>query len=119
MTRDSAYLRGQLASIGILLDPPTPAAIAATTGTALPAPDRAEVRRILESAGAPARDLEWLTESCPSIEDALGYQPPPAIQRRAWCLECGDATLCDDDGCLNCRGALVSNPTPRVERGSR
>ena len=71
--------------------------------TSEPVPvDRDEIRAILVAAGAPSGDLEWLVASCPSIEDARGYRPPPA--RQAWCLDCGDVTACDESGCIACRG---------------
>lgn len=103
--RDAAYLRGQLASVGIVLDPATTAA-APSAGFRPTAPepgsmDRDEVRAILIAAGAPVADLEWLVESCPSIEDAKGYRPPA---RQAWCARCDEVTACDQQGCLTCRG---------------
>lgn len=103
--RDSAYLRAELArNAGIFLD--EPAAFAATDDVGLftaggEVIDRAEVQRILVEAGAPAKDLEWLTTSCPSLEHARGYRAPP---RYAWCVECCGATACDDGGCIGCRG---------------
>jgi hypothetical protein len=99
--RDQAFLRGQLASVGILLDPPTPAAAPPPAKQAPSSVDRDEVRTILVAAGAPAHELEWLVASCPSVEDARGYRPPP---RLAWCIDCGDIRPCDDDGCFVCRG---------------
>jgi len=107
--RDRTYLHGQLASVGIVLDPAVPAApnspppAAEAPPIREPAPvDREEVRALLVAAGAPPDDLEWLVRSCPSIEDARGYRPPA---RRAWCLDCDDVRPCDDNGCLTCRGA--------------
>jgi len=101
--RDLAYLHGQLASVGIVLEP-------AAAPSSAPAPpsresaqvDREEVRAILVAAGAPPGDLEWLVRSCPSLEDARGYRPPA---QQAWCLDCGDVTACDERGCIVCRGA--------------
>jgi hypothetical protein len=96
---DSAYLRGLLASSGILLD--EPAIVTAPILRTGPAPvDRDEVRRVLVAAGAPAGDLEWLTASAPSLEAARGYRSPA---RYAWCLECMGEVPCDDEGCINCR----------------
>lgn len=107
--RDRAYLRGQLASAGIVLDPAVPAAPNSPPPadevplTREPAPvDREEVRTILMATGAPPGDLEWLVRSCPSLEDARGYRPPA---RQAWCLDCSDVTACDERGCITCRGA--------------
>jgi hypothetical protein len=75
---DAARMRSQLASVGIFLPEPatkpTAKAHAATT-TNSAAVDRELVRRILVSAGAPRRALEWLTASCPSVDDALTFQP--------------------------------------------
>jgi hypothetical protein len=96
---DSAYLRGLLASSGILLDE-----LAIVTEPILrtgPAPvDRDEVRQILVADGAPAGDLEWLVSSCPTLDAARGYRAPA---RYAWCLECMGEVPCDDEGCINCR----------------
>ena len=76
--RDAARMRVELASVGILLpepaEKPAPARAPATTSGA--AVDHALVRRILVSAGAPQHDLDWMTASCPSVDDALTYQPP-------------------------------------------
>jgi hypothetical protein len=99
--RDQAFLRGQLASVGILLDPPTPTAAATPAAKDESSVDRDQVRAILVAAGAPTEDLNWLIASCPSIEDARGYRPPP---RSAWCIDCADVRPCDDGGCLVCRG---------------
>lgn len=74
--RDSAYLRGQLASVGILLDEPI-AVPEPPIASVEPAPvDRAEVRRILIARGVPERSLHWLCRSCPSVEAAMTYMPP-------------------------------------------
>lgn len=87
MSRDSKFLRGQLASVGILLEEPTEAAVTATPSPRTsPSVDRDLIRVILTDAGAPAGDLGWLVESCPSVEDALGYRAP---LREAWCIDCG------------------------------
>lgn len=102
--RDQTFLRGQLASVGIVLEPavaPSPAAARAPGADHPPAVDRDEVRAILVDAGAPAADLEWLIASCPSVEDARSYRPPP---RQAWCIDCGGVTACDAKGCIVCRG---------------
>lgn len=62
--------------------------------------ERAEVRAILVAAGAPAEDLEWLVESCPSLADARGYRPPP---QQAWCARCDGVRAVDERGCIACR----------------
>lgn len=103
MNRDAKFMRGQLASVGILLDQPTPARPVGQAPTVAASPggvDREAIRDVLVAAGAPAGDLEWLMASCPSIEAARGYRPPARI---AWCIECGDARPCNDDGCLACQ----------------
>lgn len=102
MTRDSAYLRGSLASVGILLDAPTiPTSTATSSRATSDAPiDREVIREILVDRRAPANDLEWPTASCPSVRDAEDYRPP-ALE--AWCLACDGAQPADAAGCLTCR----------------
>jgi len=77
------FMRRELAqNAGIYLDE-RPAKIAP------PAPplqtaeyvDRDAVRVILIELGAPARDLEWLVASCPSLEHALAFEPTPWMLR--------------------------------------
>lgn len=101
--RDSTFLRAELARVaGIFLgEPAVDDRDLKPANTPDAPPDRDEVRRILVEAGAPAGDLEWLIASCPSVDDAEGYRAPPRI---AWCVDCGQATACDDDGCIACRG---------------
>jgi len=78
--RDIAFFRGQLASVGIIFDTPPGPSSPIPAAAVEPAPvDRGLVRRILVAAGAPERDLEWLTASCPSVDDALAYQPPEEL----------------------------------------
>lgn len=43
--------------------------------------DRDMVRRILRERGAPERDLDWLTASCPSLAAAEGFKPTPWMLR--------------------------------------
>jgi len=102
-SRDRAFLRGQLATVGILLEPATsPCLSAAPAAPNEPSRvDRDEVRAILVAARAPADDLDWLVASCPSVDDARGYRPPA---RQAWCIDCGGISACDDQGCIVCRG---------------
>lgn len=87
MTFDpSEFMRMQLVqNAGIILDDQPASPIAAT-----PAPesseapvDRALVREILGIRGAPTRDLDWLVESCPSVEHALAFDPTPWMLRGA------------------------------------
>jgi hypothetical protein len=96
-------MRGELAGVGIVLEPAAEPSSALVAPPSEPAPvDRAEIRAILVAAGAPPGDLEWLVRSCPTVEHARGYRPPP---RQAWCLDCEDVQPCDGEGCLACRGA--------------
>jgi len=75
--RDAAYMRGQLASVGILIAPAAdPRAAVIARPPAPPTVDRELVREILVSADAPAHHLEWLVASCPSIAAALTYRRP-------------------------------------------
>jgi hypothetical protein len=82
----SEVLRFQLASVGIALDdaPANRAQVPAPAPTPGPADvDRAAIREILSAAGAPEKHLDWLTQSCPSIEIAHTYKPPePEPERR-------------------------------------
>lgn len=81
MTRDAVFMRAQLASVGIVLDEPRPSAASWPTVVprADPAVDRDLISEILVGRGASDRDLEWLVASCPSVDDALGYQAPIAL----------------------------------------
>lgn len=100
--RDRAFMRGQLASVGIFLDE-KPAQVVAHAAPASPSSepvDRDEIRAILVDLGAPAKDLEWLAASCPGVEYALGYRP---TIREAWCVRCDGVTTSDPDGCVPCR----------------
>lgn len=99
MMHAQRQLREELAKAGIKLEDAKESPPAAP---ALPesAVDRAEVRRIL-APKAPARDLEWLVESCPSLDDARAYQRPPDI---AWCVTCGGPSLVGELGCATCVG---------------
>ena len=103
--RDRTFLRVQLASIGIVLEPAVapssePGAATVPGPAATPEVDRDQVREILVAAGASETDLDWLVRSCTSIEDAKGYRPPA---RQAWCVSCGGVTDCDGKGCIACR----------------
>lgn len=104
MTRDSAYLRAELArNAGLFLDEPDSDRDVKPPNTPEPSleVDRAEVRRILVAAGAPAADLEWLVASCVSVEAARGYRAPPSY---AWCVDCGTSMPIDEHGCIACGG---------------
>ncbi len=63
---------------GIHLDPVTPR-IAPPVKYPEPRPtiDRTAIHAALVRRGAPERSLGWLTTSCPSLEDANRYNPPP------------------------------------------
>jgi glutathione S-transferase len=81
-TRAIAYLRDQLASVGIdLLVAPAATQPVPTTNSPGAPFDRERVREILVANGARAADLEWLVASCPSVADAAAYRPPA----RTWC----------------------------------
>ena len=82
MIDKSAYLRGSLASVGILIDPPTEPAMPVTIAPP-PVVDRVAIRAILKQAGAAPHHLDWLVESCPSEEAARGYTPPAYVRRRS------------------------------------
>jgi len=101
--RDRAYLRGQLASVGIFLGEAAQVPPAGTAGREpITVDERDEMRRVLVAGGAPAQDLEWLVASCPSLNDARDYRPPA---RWAWCVDCGQERPCDQRGCITCREA--------------
>lgn len=107
MTRDGdrAFMRGMLAGSGILLDEPARPRAAAPSPSDPGPVDRAAVRRVLVAAGAPEKDLEWLSASAPSIDYARTYRPPA---REAWCLECSSPQPTDAAGCLTCRERTAS-----------
>jgi hypothetical protein len=101
--RDRAFMRGQLASIGIFLpDKAEPGVTPVAPKSPPPGDvvDRDFIREALVRAGAPARDLEWLLASCPSELDALGYRAPPP---EAWCAVCDGQRQVDALGCVMCR----------------
>lgn len=80
----SEQMHLMLAQVGIFLDEPAPViepepepdwdALAAFV-------DRDMVRRILCDRGVPARDLDWLTASCPSLAAAEVFEPTPWMLR--------------------------------------
>lgn len=78
----SQTMRTMLANAGIFLDA-APASPTATSGpsTSEAPVDRALVREILGERGAPARDLDWLVASCPSVEHAIAFEPTPWMLR--------------------------------------
>ena len=76
----SRNLRIHLARVGIDLDERKPKMGAPAVVHAEPEPiDRAKVRELLVLRGAPARDLEWLTASSPSVEAAAVFAPYRAL----------------------------------------
>jgi hypothetical protein len=111
--RDRAFLRGQLAAVGIVLDPPRTAVCASASSTPRAPVDRDAVRAILVSRGAPAADLGWLVDSCRSLDDARRYVPTRQLvtSRRAWCHACGDFADQDARGCIACR-AITDEESP-------
>jgi hypothetical protein len=73
-------MRGQLASVGIFLDDKLTAPRPAPAPTVAQV-DRDEIRAVLIERGAPARDLDWLTASCPDLAEALMFEPTPWMLR--------------------------------------
>ena len=95
------FMRMQLSTVGIFLDEKREDLRSDVVPTVDAEPvDRDEIRAILVDLGAPAKDLDWLTASCPGVEYALGYRP---TIREAWCAVCGGATVADAEGCVPCR----------------
>lgn len=78
----SRELRGMLADVGIVFTEPVVLAPAARAREPLDEDLelRERIREILIEAGAPANDVGWLTASCPDVETALGYLPPPTAE---------------------------------------
>lgn len=76
---DAKFMRASLASVGIVLDE-SKQLIAVAPAVMHAHVDRDMIRLILVEAGAPARDIDWLTASCPSLDHALGYVPPRSIR---------------------------------------
>lgn len=72
----SEELRVLLASVGIFISDPVPVkppAIVELRNRKPTPSERKSITEILIAAGAPDRDIEWLVNSCPSIDAALGY----------------------------------------------
>lgn len=106
--RDRAFMRGQLASVGIFLDekPEIPVGAPVATPTVADV-DREFVREALIRAGAPAQDLEWLVASCPSEFDALEYRAPLP---EAFCAVHDEPQPTDQHGCVLCRSEDIDPP---------
>lgn len=68
-------MRAMLADVGIELDAPVPPAAVKARISDPQEPDRSVIREVLIAAGAPARDLEWMVASAPSVEAARTYRP--------------------------------------------
>lgn len=63
-------------------DPAAPSPTAMSSPPTSPDPaDREIVREILVARGAPAEALEWLVESCPSVEVAREFVPTSWMRR--------------------------------------
>lgn len=80
----SEQMHMMLAQVGIFLDKPAEelAPEPEPDWDALAAfVDRDMVRRILRDRGAPRRDLDWLTASCPSLAAAEAFEPTPWMLR--------------------------------------
>jgi hypothetical protein len=98
--RELAFMRSELARVGIVLDGPRDAIVRRDVKPESIAPaDRAAIRAELVDAGASDRELDWLTASCPSVEKARAYHPAHI----AWCPRCDGPTVCDEHGCTTCR----------------
>lgn len=81
MADPSQTMRALLATSGIFLDD-TPAIAPGHVEPPAQAPiDREAIREILLERGAPMRDLDWLTRSCPSTAHALAFEPTPWMAR--------------------------------------
>jgi hypothetical protein len=108
--RDRAFMRGQLASIGIFLPDSSEPNEARRPLATLPVRDDVDrdfVREALVRAGDPAQDIEWLIASCPSELDALGYRAPLP---EAWCAVHKRPQPTDDHGCVLCRSIDIEEP---------
>ena len=70
----SEMMRLQLAGHGIAIDA-TPVAPARPAPRREYKPDYHQIRAILEPK-VPAGSLDWLTLSCPSVQDAIKFQMP-------------------------------------------
>jgi hypothetical protein len=80
----SQTMRAMLATEGIFLDEQAAPVAATSSRPTCDAPiDRALIREILSDRAAPDRDLDWLVESCPSVDHALAFEPTPWMQRGA------------------------------------
>jgi hypothetical protein len=107
--RDIAFLRDQLASVGIELRTARSATPPARTASSPGAPvDRERVREILVATGAPAADVEWLVASCPSVADAAAYRPPTMT----WCARCDGVMPVDPGGRRACRMVVAPSTEP-------
>lgn len=71
----SETMRSMLMLNGIRLDDPAPPRRATAAPPPAPPIDRDAIRAILIDRGAPDKDLDWLTRSCPSLEPARAYLP--------------------------------------------
>lgn len=110
--RDRAFLRDQLATIGIFLPDDPREAAPETKPAAKPVTDDVDrdfVREALIRAGAPDRDLEWLVRSCPDELAALGYRAPLP---EAFCAVHNGPQPTDRHGCVLCRSVDLPNPPP-------
>lgn len=78
------FLRRELAqNAGLFLDEPAAQSPTATSSpTTSPATvDRELVREILVDRGAPAEAIDWLVDSCTSVEAAREFVPTPWMRR--------------------------------------
>lgn len=77
----SATMRAMLATQGIFLDETAAVVHRDVKPANMPPVDRDAIRAVLVERCAPARDLDWLAASCPSMEHAIAFEPTP------WMLE--------------------------------
>jgi hypothetical protein len=81
--RERAFMRAELMrNAGITLDdgPVKITPTVAMTVTPMTDDERDSIREVLMAAGAPDRDMEWLTKSCPTLADALTYVAPALVR---------------------------------------
>lgn len=70
----------QLATHGIVLDDPKKGQAITPSPRVVNGPvDRQRVRELL-SPKVPAKDLGWLTDSCPSVQDAKRFVMPRSVR---------------------------------------
>ncbi|MEO6601931.1 MAG: hypothetical protein ABIQ16_18780 [Polyangiaceae bacterium] len=80
MNDKSVVMRELLAAQGIHLADEKPVRrVTKAVAVEIDDVERDRFREIIISAGALGRDVEWLTQSCPSYRHAMSYRPPPPM----------------------------------------